>query len=131
TLKGSGRVVGARRIGDFAWAVENLLNRIIDGTLDRSSPMLATLKEAVAALPALVAELDGRGSEVADLAALAARLESHAAGPAGPAAKGAAAPEPTLVLKQPDVFAETERIDLADLKPPQAAAGSELPATPA
>jgi chemosensory pili system protein ChpA (sensor histidine kinase/response regulator) len=39
TLKGSGRVVGARRIGDFAWAVENLLNRVIDGTLERSSPM--------------------------------------------------------------------------------------------
>jgi len=36
TLKGSGRVVGARRIGDFAWSVENLLNRVIDGTLERS-----------------------------------------------------------------------------------------------
>ena len=48
TLKGSGRVVGARRIGDFAWSVENLLNRVIDGTLDRSSGMLATLREAIA-----------------------------------------------------------------------------------
>jgi chemosensory pili system protein ChpA (sensor histidine kinase/response regulator) len=134
TLKGSGRVVGARRIGDFAWAVENLLNRVIDGTLDRSAPMLATLKEAVAALPALVAELEGRGTDVPDLAALAARLESHAAGPAAPAARVAAAPtpEPTLVLRQPGVFAETERIDLADLKPPQAApAAAEPPAGPA
>ncbi len=48
TLKGSGRVVGAHRIGDFAWSVENLLNRIIDGTLERSSGMLATLREAIA-----------------------------------------------------------------------------------
>ena len=131
TLKGSGRVVGARRIGDFAWSVENLLNRVIDGTLDRSSPMLATLREAVAALPALVGELDGRGSEVAGLDELAARLESHAAGPAAPASKAAAAsPEPTLVLKQPGVFAETERIDLADLKRTAQAAAPVSPPEP-
>ena len=48
TLKGSGRVVGARRMGDFAWSVENLLNRVIDGTLERSSGMLAALREAIA-----------------------------------------------------------------------------------
>jgi len=129
TLKGSGRVVGARRIGDFAWSVENLLNRVIDGTLERSSPMLATLKEAVAVLPALVGELDGQAGEVAGLADLAARLESQVAGPAAPAAKPGVAPtpEPTLVLKQPDVFAETERIDLADIKRPAAQAPEPAP----
>jgi len=130
TLKGSGRVVGARRIGDFAWSIENLLNRIIDGTLDRSGPMLATLKESVAVLPALVGELEGRGSEIAGLAELAARLEAHAVGPAAPAAKAGAtppAPEPTLVLKQPAVFAETERIDLANLSPSQAPVAAPEP----
>ena len=133
TLKGSGRVVGARRIGDFAWSIENLLNRVIDGTLDRSGPMLATLKESVAVLPALVGELEGRGSEVAGLAELAARLETHAAGPAVLAARAGAtppAPEPTLVLKQPGVFAETERIDLADLKPAQAPVAAPEPLPP-
>jgi chemosensory pili system protein ChpA (sensor histidine kinase/response regulator) len=128
TLKGSGRVVGARRIGDLAWAVEILLNRIIDGTLDRSGPMLASLKEAVAVLPALVGELEGRGSELGGLAELAARLESHAAGPTAPAPKASVAPPaPALVLKQPDVFAETERIDLADLKPAPVAAPEPAP----
>jgi len=133
TLKGSGRVVGARRIGDFAWSIENLLNRVIDGTLDRSGPMLATLRESVAVLPALVAELEGQGGEVAGLAELAARLESHAAGPAASAAKAGATPpvpEPTLVLKQPGVFAETERIDLAELKPAQAPVAAPEPAAP-
>src|SRR5690606_5675928 len=33
TLKGSGRLVGAARVCETAWAIENLLNRIIDGTL--------------------------------------------------------------------------------------------------
>jgi chemosensory pili system protein ChpA (sensor histidine kinase/response regulator) len=84
TLKGSGRVVGARRIGDFAWAVENLLNRVIDGTLERSSAMLATLREAIALLPSLVGELGGTSDEVAGLSELAARIESHTAGQAHP-----------------------------------------------
>jgi chemosensory pili system protein ChpA (sensor histidine kinase/response regulator) len=114
TLKGSGRVVGARRIGDFAWSVENLLNRVIDGTLERSAGMLATLREAVAALPALVAELDGRGDETEGVPGLVARLEAQAAGQAAPARAAAAAtqPEKTVVLQdRVDVIAETRRLE--------------------
>lgn len=33
TLKGSGRMVGAHQIGEFAWTVEDLLNKVIQGTL--------------------------------------------------------------------------------------------------
>ena len=33
TLKGSGRMVNAYTIGEAAWAIENLLNRIIDGSI--------------------------------------------------------------------------------------------------
>ena len=33
TLKGSGRMVGAMSLGEFAWAMENLLNRVIDGAV--------------------------------------------------------------------------------------------------
>ena len=36
TLKGSGRMVGARSIAEFGWSIENLLNRIIDKTLSRT-----------------------------------------------------------------------------------------------
>ncbi|MBW3568244.1 MAG: Hpt domain-containing protein, partial [Proteobacteria bacterium] len=39
TLKGSGRMVGAELIGEFAWSVENMLNRIIDQTI-KTSPEL-------------------------------------------------------------------------------------------
>ena len=106
TLKGSGRVVGARRIGDFAWSIENLLNRLIDGTLERNAGMLATLREAIALLPALVGELEGRPGEVAGAEALSARAETHAAGPAAVVAvpRDAAAPsgEPTQVLAKLD-----------------------------
>jgi len=131
TLKGSGRVVGARRIGDFAWSVENLLNRVIDGTLERTSGMLATLRVAIGILPALVGELAGKPGEVAGLAELAARVEAHAAGQATAALRrleaAAASPEPTLVIPKLEDQIATKR--LATLpEPPQAPAPPPAPA---
>ena len=58
TLKGSGRMVGAQLIGEFAWSVENLLNRVINKTLDRTPDMMTLLREAVAAVPQLVEQLE-------------------------------------------------------------------------
>ncbi len=66
TLKGSGRMVGARSIAEFGWSIENLLNRLIDKTLSRTPGMMALLRNAVAALPALVEQLEsGRQNSVA------------------------------------------------------------------
>jgi len=124
TLKGSGRVVGARRIGDFAWSVENLLNRVIDGTLERSSSMLATLAEAIGVLPRLVGELRGDEAEVAGLPELVARLEAQATGQPVAAAHGAApgSPEPTLVLPKIDLEREAQHIatlvEVPPVRPP-------------
>ncbi len=54
TLKGSGRMVGAQVIGEFAWSVENLLNRIMDGTVQPTQPVLSHLDEVMAVLPVLI-----------------------------------------------------------------------------
>src|SRR5690606_22418229 len=35
TLKGSGRLAGALLLGELAWSVENLLNRVLDGTVQQ------------------------------------------------------------------------------------------------
>ena len=51
TLKGSGRMVGAERIGEYSWAVENLLNRLINRTLARTPPMVEFIKDAADAVP--------------------------------------------------------------------------------
>lgn len=79
TLKGSGRMVGARPLAEFAWAIENLLNRIIDGTVARSPAVSATLREAVALVPQLVEQLAGGAAPGDDPEALAARAHSLAA----------------------------------------------------
>ena len=54
TLKGSGRMVRADDIGEFSWAMENLLNRALDRTVDISASLVDTLRDAVALLPALI-----------------------------------------------------------------------------
>jgi chemosensory pili system protein ChpA (sensor histidine kinase/response regulator) len=65
TLKGSGRMVGARTIAEFAWSIENLLNRLLDKTLSRTPAMMALLRTAMAALPQLVEQLEtGRANSV-------------------------------------------------------------------
>ncbi|MCZ6560348.1 MAG: Hpt domain-containing protein [Gammaproteobacteria bacterium] len=77
TLKGSGRMVGASRIAEFSWAIENLLNRIIDGTRELNVEMTRLLTASCAVLPELVEELEvGKKtrSNIAGLMALAARL---------------------------------------------------------
>jgi chemosensory pili system protein ChpA (sensor histidine kinase/response regulator) len=80
TLKGSGRMVGAREVSEFAWAVENLLNRLLDNTISRSPAILATLRQAVAALPELTAELATGRSPTADVAGIITRAHALAAG---------------------------------------------------
>jgi chemosensory pili system protein ChpA (sensor histidine kinase/response regulator) len=73
TMKGSGRMVGANALGEFAWSVENLLNRIIDGTRERSPAAMAVLREAVAALPGLIDALERRDTSASAVESLVAR----------------------------------------------------------
>ncbi len=72
TLKGSGRMVGASKIGEFAWAVENLLNRVLDATVEPSDAVFAVVEQATELLPGLIEEIQGAGSVNVDLPALIA-----------------------------------------------------------
>ncbi len=54
TLKGSGRLVGAKVIGELAWSVENMLNRLIDETIHVSPDMIDLLNRVVDSLPDLI-----------------------------------------------------------------------------
>src|SRR6185312_9428006 len=80
TLKGSGRMVGARELGELSWAVENLLNRVLDNTLSRSPAILEVLRDAIAALPQMIDHLETRSPVAADVAGIAARAHALATG---------------------------------------------------
>ena len=54
TLKGSGRMVGANDIGELAWSIENMLNRIIDGTVTPSQPHIAIIEKVRLLLPGMI-----------------------------------------------------------------------------
>ncbi len=82
TLKGSGRLAGALVIGDYAWAVENLLNRVMDQTLPASDRVVDYLEDAIDALPELIAaQEEGRDANV-DVEGLIGRAETMLAAPA-------------------------------------------------
>ncbi len=58
TLKGSGRLVGATVIGEMSWALENLLNRILDNTIPPHAEAVAIVCDAAGALPQLIDALE-------------------------------------------------------------------------
>ena len=84
TLKGSGRMVGALRLGEFSWSIENLLNRVISQTLTRSPEIVAVMRDAVALLPELVDEIEDGSPPVAAADAIAARADAISGREAGP-----------------------------------------------
>jgi chemosensory pili system protein ChpA (sensor histidine kinase/response regulator) len=93
TLKGSGRMVGARAIAEFGWSIENLLNRIIDKTLSRTPGMMTLLRSAVAALPQLVEQLETGRHNPVPIEALMARAFAFADGRESEQATAVLAPE--------------------------------------
>lgn len=78
TLKGSGRMVQATLISEASWAVENMLNRLLDGTIERTSELLQVVAAVAAEIPALVAAFEHRTladpTHIDRLVALAAAL---------------------------------------------------------
>jgi len=65
TLKGSGRMAGAERIGEFAWQIEQLLNQTLDGRFTPEQVVEVT-GEAVEALPDLRAQLVDQSADLDD-----------------------------------------------------------------
>ena len=73
TLKGSGRVVGATAIGDFAWCFEDLLSHVLNNTASASMAMAELVEEAAVALEPLIGEAPVTEDALTALTALAAR----------------------------------------------------------
>ena len=54
TLKGSGRMVGANYTAELAWAIENMLNRILDHSITVSVDMRKLIGDVLAAYPSML-----------------------------------------------------------------------------
>ncbi len=80
TLKGSGRLVGALGVGEFSWKIENMLNRVLDGTIQPSDDVVALVDHAIAALPDLLARLKGEPAGSAPVSAIMKTADKLAEG---------------------------------------------------
>ena len=137
TLKGSGRMVGANRIADLAWAVEHMLNYVRDNKLVVSPEVIAVVVETQALLPDMIGELEGGPGPARDAVALAARaqalVERRGEATAAPAASaGANLPKLDGVLLE--IFTNEAQSHIAGIRAQIGecrAAGSACLVTPA
>jgi len=67
TIKGSGRLVGALKIAEFAWDYEQLLNRVIDKTILPRDNIIDAVGQAAVALSELVGELKSDQKPTVDI----------------------------------------------------------------
>ena len=123
TLKGSGRMVGATDIAEFAWSIENLLNKIIENTLQRSPSILATIRDASAMAGELVNALEAGQGAPAKVQDIIDRAHALAANRASAGAQTATMEilERTLETRRDDVVSATSRVPT--LQPPNSFRG--------
>lgn len=70
TLKGSGRLAGATVLGEFAWAMENMLNQVIKGKIFPSPQIFQLLSNAEVALTELLKQLKDRSLPIPNIQGL-------------------------------------------------------------
>ncbi|MGB3394418.1 MAG: Hpt domain-containing protein [Stenotrophomonas sp.] len=80
TLKGSGRLVGARTLGEFSWKIESMLNRVLDGSRRASPAVVAMVNQAFEVLPQFNAALRGSGHIHSDVLGMQDVADRIAAG---------------------------------------------------
>lgn len=79
TLKGSGRMVRALVAGELAWAIENLLNRVMEGSVAPGLEVQGVVTRALGLLPELIDEYaSGRQCQRDDVDRLAATAHALA-----------------------------------------------------
>ena len=129
TLKGSGRMVGATDISEFAWAIENLLNKIIENTLQRSPAVIAAVRDAMSMAGELVNALEAGKPAPAKAQDIVDRAHALAANKAGAAPQTATLEmlERTLDTRADDVIDATNRVPTLQAAPAAAPVPASAP----
>jgi chemosensory pili system protein ChpA (sensor histidine kinase/response regulator) len=80
TLKGSGRMVGAKVVGELAWAFESMLNKVRDKILHPDQVMVNLVSECLSVIPSLVEDFSQRRVPRLDTGPLMAAAEAISRG---------------------------------------------------
>jgi chemosensory pili system protein ChpA (sensor histidine kinase/response regulator) len=128
TLKGSGRMVRALIIGELAWSIENLLNRLLDRSIEPNQPVQQVVLDVVALMPALVDEFAAKAQRQRDdVDLLAATAHALAKGLTPPKSDAPAAQQ---VAEPAGVDEATEFVEQAESSDNDAREGEPLDAEP-
>ncbi len=111
TLKGSGRLVGAMRIGEFGWAFESMLNKVLDDTISPSPEIIDILYQALDALPSFVAQIQHGTPLDKPVAWLMSAATALSKGEPIPVLETPAVIEETVTAAQPST-AELETVEM-------------------
>jgi chemotaxis protein histidine kinase CheA len=128
TLKGSGRMVKALDLGELAWKIENMLNRVIEGKVPIGEPLMAAVAASRALMPRLLdAFKDGRQPDMEDeLEALMGQADAIASGQAPVAAAPRLAPAADLVGAQARLNELYRRLERSTQRADEALHRSEM-----
>ncbi len=126
TLKGSGRMVGLKDLGETAWAIEQVLNLWLRQEYDVSPELFALIEESHVLFSAWVRYLETREGGAPDPTALVTKADAMRGAETPPAPVAEAAPAsalPELSLEETTPFADLGLdVDLdatsVDLTPP-------------
>ncbi len=126
TLKGSGRMVGLKDLGETAWAIEQVLNLWLRQEYDVSPELFALIEESHVLFSAWVRYLETREGGAPDPTALVTKADAMRGAETPPAPVAEAAPAsalPELALEETTPFADLGLdVDLdatsVDLTPP-------------
>lgn len=121
TLKGSGRMVGAFSISEMAWAIEDLLNRLLDKTLPVTDDVVDLVTESTKRLSVLVTDFTAQQPPSFDPAVTI--LQSHNLMTGQPVNSGL---ETSIAAPSGIVFSEDDSIldETLDLGEPMSIADS-------
>ncbi len=70
TLKGSGRMVGAQEIGETAWAIEDMFNRLLDKSIEMSDAFVGIVDYMILQIPSLIKSFEKRQACEVDIASI-------------------------------------------------------------
>ena len=136
TLKGSGRMVGARRMSEMAWQAEHLINRVLEGTIKIDDDGMHLIDRSVSCIPGLIEQLETGADTKEDAHQLMLSLESYISQKLGEQAE---AGDSTLLPNQVEINAgvlqvssqnsdaqkpHTQIIDMRGLMDPAEVAGN-------
>ena len=121
TLKGSGRMVGLKDVGEAAWAIEQTLNLWLRLELDVSTALLGLLEQAFNIFTEWVRYLETGEGRAPDPSAMVARAESLRSGAEEAPSGGTVVPASEPVVVEAAEAAEVQPIEsvleVADSQP--------------